>query len=125
MAHFPEIDAWNLQILFTKLYIQGVSKKRNTNSTGVTHYMLNLTIWFLHGKKEELFSFPMILLLYPNNMKWPNTFQIKIAGRNHNFVPLGIEIHKFCPSKGLFRKLVLFWMFFVLWLVEPWFKHNL
>jgi creatinine amidohydrolase/Fe(II)-dependent formamide hydrolase-like protein len=33
----------------------------------------------------------MILFLNRNEEKWPNTRQIKIAGRNHILLPLGVE----------------------------------
>jgi hypothetical protein len=45
---------------------------------------------FYIGRKEQLFSFSMILFLNRNDEKLPHTRQIKIAGRNHILPPLGI-----------------------------------
>ena len=45
-----------------------VTRKTPQIQQAVMHHVLNITIYFLNGKKEMLFSFRMILFLYPNNM---------------------------------------------------------
>ena len=56
----------------------------------VVHHKLSKTIQFLHRTKELLFSFS-IPFLNRNDKKWPHTRQIKITGRNHILLPLGVD----------------------------------
>ena len=66
-------------------YIHPVSKKRRLPC------IINVAKQFnLHKTKEQLLSFTMILFLNRNDENWPDTRQIKIAGRNHLLPPLGI-----------------------------------
>ena len=58
--------------------------------SAIARLLYNLQKSFFHSRKDQAFSFRMSPFLWNLKKDWANTSQMKIAGRNHIFLPLSI-----------------------------------